>query len=329
LALQDIKKKGISVDLQVYDTGMGAEKVSDILKKQEMQDVHLLIGGLSDEQIKLISHFSHEKNIPYVIPYTSKSDEPYNNPNIFQINTPQSYLYSKASMAFINKYKNSNIILLLDPADKSTQWEFITTLKSDLEEKKIPFKEVAFEELSTNDFLSNLSLISENVIVPSNDYSPETLSNLTNPLKLIASANPEYSIAIFGYPKWQIHSAKYSEDFFQLNASFYAVFYANPTSPEIKSFYNYFYKWYSRILGNNFPKFGILGYDTSMYFIQAIDQFGMSFDKHINELQYKGIQMDFYFERVNNWGGFINTNLFIVDFKPDYTITKNMVKHAE
>jgi len=52
LALQDIKKMGISVDLQTYDTGTGIKEIPALLKKKEMQDVHLLIGGFYDEQIK-------------------------------------------------------------------------------------------------------------------------------------------------------------------------------------------------------------------------------------------------------------------------------------
>jgi hypothetical protein len=29
---------------------------------------------------------------------------------------------------------------------------------------------------------------------------------------------------------------------------------------------------------------------------------------------------------VNNWGGFINTNLFIVHYKNDYTVTRSEVR---
>jgi LysM repeat protein len=326
LALKEVKKSGITVELQMYDTGSDTKEIPGILKKSEMQDVNLLVGGLSDDQIKLISRFSKEKNIPYVIPFTSKSDEPFNNPNVFQINTPQSYLYSKASLAFINKYRDDNIILLSDVTNASTQKDFINTLKTDLEVKKISYNTVAIENLTSNAFLSYLNPEKKNVIVPLNDYSQETLTTLTGPLKALSITNPEYRISIFGYPNWQVYGAKYSEDFFLLNASFYAGFYTNPTAPDVKLFYNAFYKWYTRIMTNSFPKFGILGYDTGMYFIRIIDKFGTSFDKHINDLTYSGIQLDFHFERVNNWGGFINTNLFLVDFNPDYSITKTRVK---
>jgi LysM repeat protein len=40
LALNEVKKKGISVDLQVYDIGSGTKEIDNILKKKEMQNLN-------------------------------------------------------------------------------------------------------------------------------------------------------------------------------------------------------------------------------------------------------------------------------------------------
>ncbi|GHT07402.1 peptidase M23 [Bacteroidia bacterium] len=328
LALQEIKKQGISVDLQVYDIGTGTKEINNILKKDKMQHIHLLIGGLSDEQIKLISRFSIEKNIPYVIPFTSKSDEPFNNPNVYQVNTPQPHLYSKASLAFINKYKNDNIILVTQDVPAPNQLDFIKVLKEDLQDKKISYKTVNLDINFLSDLNTQLSKDKKNVIIPMDD-SAETLARLITPLKWMLESHPDLKVSLFGYLNWQSHIAKFadsSEDFFLLNTSFYTVFYANPTYPDVKSFYNNFYKWYSRNLLNYFPKYGILGYDTGLYFIRLIHNYGTLFDSHVNDLRDNGIQIDFQFQRVNNWGGFINTNLYIVDYNSDHTITKSIIR---
>jgi LysM repeat protein len=325
LALKTLKSKKISVDLQVYDIGSETKEVSNILKKEEMQTVHLIIGGISEEQIKIISRFSNEKNIPYVIPFTSMSNEPFNNPMIYQVNTPQAIQYAKASATFINKYRNYRIILVSGEKDASNQSEFITLLRNDLQEKKLPFKTIPLKRFSDTDFVSELDSYKDNVFV-SDDDSPTTIEKMITPLKSVQESHPEYRISLFGYPRWQTYSSKYSEGFFNLHTSFFSVFYTDVTSPEIKDFYDTFYKWYGRNISNNFPKFGLLGYDTGMYFLQAIYIHGTSFDKEINELRYKGLQTDFYFERVNNWGGFINTNLYVVNYNPDNSITKTSLK---
>ena len=324
LALKTLKSKGISVDLQVYNIGSNVQEISDILKKEEMQNVHLIIGGLTEEQIKTISRFSNERNIPYVIPFTSMSNEPFNNSMTFQVNTPQTLLYAKTSAAFINKYRNYRIILVSGD-NTSNQLEFINQLSNDLQEKRVPFKTVSFEQLSDPDLVSGLDLYGDNIFVPDDD-SPATIEKMITVLRPLQESHPEYRISLFGYPRWQTYGSKYSDDFFRLNTSFFSVFYADLNSPEVKDFQDTFYKWYGRNISNNFPKFGILGYDTGMYFLQAIYIHGTSFDKEINDLRYKGLQTDFYFERVNNWGGFINTNLFLVNYNPDNSITRTSIK---
>ena len=326
LAMKDIKKEGISVDLYVYDIGADTKTIPDIFNKKEMEDIHLLIGGLSDEQIKLLSRFAKEKNIPYVIPFASRSNEPFNNPNIYQINTPQSYQYSKVSIAFINKHSRDNIIIVSDEMGVSVnQKEFIDLLKQDLKDKKISFETVHLGANFINDMKASLNDIKKNVIIPSDD-SAETLSKLMVPLKSILESKPGLSLALFGYPAWQVHSAKFSDDFFRLNATFYTLFFSDPTASNVKVFNSTFYKWYSRVVDNTFPKYGMLGYDTGMYFTRLIHQYGSHFNANINSLKYTGIQTDFYFERVNNWGGFINTNMYLINYNPNHTITKSLVR---
>ena len=326
LALGDLKKEGISINLQLYDTGSDTKKIPSILKRKEMKDIDLLIGGLSDDQIMLLSRFAKENNIPYVIPFTS-SNEPVNNPDVYLINTPQPYMYSKASLAFINKYgRNSNVIIVSDETGAGNKKEFTDLLKQDLQDKNIGYKTVALGTNFYSDIMASLNRNQTNVVVPSDD-SAETLSKLIPLLGSINESQPDISISLFGYPRWQAQSSKYSSDFFRLNTTFYTLFYADPTSQDIKDFYSAFYKWYTRVLDNSFfPKYGILGYDMGMYFIRLIHTYGSPFYSHINDLKYRGLQTDFYFERLNNWGGFINTNMYLINYNPDYSITKTFVK---
>jgi LysM repeat protein len=323
LALEDIKKKGISVDLQVYDIGSGTDLLPAVLKKPAMQNVNLIIGGLNDKQIKLISYFSHERKIPYVFPFTSKSDEPLNYENVYQINTPQSYLYSKASTAFCNKYKSSNVIIYV-PNSHGNKLDFIEVVKKDMTAKNISYK-ILEGNIQSQDIQNVLDNTKNNVFIPADDGS-EALSKLITPLKIVTGADPRLSVSLFGYPSWQVYSTDHASDFFHLNATFYSIFYANPTSSKVKSFQNNYHRWYSKEMINTFPKFGMLGYDTGTFFVQLLNKYGTSYDVNINKLNVTSVQTDFYFERVNNWGGFINTNIYMVEYNPNFTITSNRFK---
>jgi len=326
LAIKDLKKENISIHLIIHDIGNGTGEIQGILKELGTQDIHLLIGGRSDEsQIKMLSRFSKEKNIPYIIPFTSQSSEPFNNPNVYQINMPRSNQYSKASLAFINKYGRDNIIFVSDDTSESNRKEFTDILMQDLRDNGISYKTVTIGINFYNDINILVNRNQKNVIVP-NDDSERTLLKLTAPLKSVLETQRDVSLSLFGYPDWQAQSGKFSDDFFRLNTTFYTVFYSNPTSADVKVFYSNFFKSYSRVMENAFPKYGILGYDTGLYFFRLINRYGSRFETHINDLRYRGVQTDFYFERVNNWGGFINTSMYFINYNPDYTITKNLIR---
>lgn len=324
LAVNKMKQKGVSIRLKVYDTGSNTTELMNLVKNNTLQNMDLLIGGLSNDQIKILSQYSKDNNIPYVVPITSTSNVVLDNSRTFQINTPQPYLYSKASLAFINRYKN-DCIFLVKESTSSNKTEFIQQLEDDLNRNNIKYNTIEFGSSFAEELALALDKSRNNVIVPSND-SPETLSRLLPLLKMQADTNPSTSISLFGYPSWQGYGADYSEDFFRLNATFYSFFYANPTSMEVKEFHNTFYRWYSREIMNRFPKYGILGYDTGRFFMELLNRYGRNFDSYVNDMYFNGVQTDFTFDRINNWSGFVNSNLYLIEYTPDYMITKTIVK---
>ena len=116
------------------------------------------------------------------------------------------------------------------------------------------------------------------------------------------------------------------EDFYALNTYIYSNFYADNLAANVQNFYTSYKTWYSKNLINTFPKYGILGFDTGMYFISAIHKYGANFENNLDKIKYASIQTGFDFHRVNNWGGFINTNLFIVHYNNDYTVTRTELR---
>jgi len=319
LALDSLKQKKISINLQVYDTGNGVQYLQQILQTDELKMSNLIIGGFSDEQIKLLSNFSDNHVIPYVVPFTSKNDEILKNPYLFQINTPSGYLYTKASKAFLNKYKNHNIIFLQD--ENTDRADFVQILKNDLSVENIPFKTVVYSSKLAIDLLSLLSFNKPNVFVPSSGKS-EALLKILPPL-LSLNQKQTHHLSLFGYPEWQTYDlGDYSESLYQLHTTIYTNFYVKQDAPETRSFYKKFLLWYGRPVINIYPKFSILGFDTGMFFIQVINQYGTVFMPDINSFKYNGIQTNFYYQRISNWSGFINANVFFVNYNPDLSVTR-------
>lgn len=321
LAVDSLKKKGQSINLYVYDTNKNTKTTADILRKEEMKKMNLIVGAVYNDQINQIATFAQKNNIKYVIPFTSKNDNVLSNPDIFQVNTPQSYLYSKASQAFSTLYANYNVVILKMHQDKDSKDEFITELKSELAAKKLEYQTCTYNsENFSETILSYLSDTKPNVIIPTTS-SAEALSRFLAPLKSIKDSKPEYALSLFGYPDWQVYTKEYLDKYYALDTYIYSNFYANNLSSQVKEFYNKFKVWYSKSLYVSYPRYGMLGFDTGMYFLNAINSFGTNFENNLSKINYKSLQTGFNFERVNTWGGFINTNLFIINYRPDYSVS--------
>lgn len=325
LAVDSLRNSGCSIELSVFDTGNGTKKLNEILKDNKLKESNLIIGAVQNDQIKPVAEFAEKNSIKYVIPFTSKNDDVLSNANIFQVNTPHSYLYAKASQAGCDLFATDNIILLKVPGTEEKS-EFIKAFKAEMKQRNIPWSELTYSaESFPLDMEVLLSKDKRSVIVPTSG-TLEALNKFKSPLRMLSETKPEYNITMFGYPEWQTFTRECLDDFFAMNTYIYSNFYADNLSPEVSDFYTKYKTWYSKNLINTFPKYGILGFDTGMFFFDAIRKYGSNFENNLSNIRYKSIQTGFDFERVNNWGGFINTNIFIVHYQSDYNVTRSEVR---
>jgi LysM repeat protein/ABC-type branched-subunit amino acid transport system substrate-binding protein len=325
LAVDSLRNMGYSMELFVYDID-DTPTLRKILKDEEqLKDVNLIIGGVSNDQIKIIADFAKSNKVKYVIPFTSKNDEVLNNAWVFQVNTPQNLLYANAVYAGANLFAKYNI-LFLDTRDKDNQTEFINEFKKDLKERNIAWKDAVYDAADFPERIESLLTTGKpNVIMPLSN-SLEALMKIKTVLRSVAETKPEYKINLFGYPVWQTYTKDCLEDFHVLDTYIYSLFYADNMNPGVKMFYDKYKNWFSKNPLSTFVKYGMLGFDTGMFFFGALQNYGTNFENNLSDIKYKSLQTGFNFERVNNWGGFINTNIYIIHYNKDFTITRSDFK---
>ncbi|MDR2679677.1 MAG: LysM peptidoglycan-binding domain-containing protein [Tannerella sp.] len=327
LAVDSLRNMGHSVELFNYDISDGTSSLQKIFKEEEqtLKDVNLIIGGGSNEQIKIIADFAQSNKTKYVIPFTSKNDEVLNNAWIFQVNTPQNLLYANAAYAGANLFAKHNI-LFLDTKDSDNQTEFINDFKKELKERNISWKDAVYDASNFPERIEALLTTNKpNVIMPVSN-SQDALIKIKTVLRFIAETKPEFKINLFGYPVWQTYTKDCLEDFHALDTYIYSLFYADNMNPGVKKFYDNYKNWFSKSPASTIPKYGMLGFDTGMFFFGALQQYGVNFENNLSEIKYKSLQTGFNFERVNNWGGWINTNIYIIHYNKDFIITRSDFK---
>jgi LysM repeat protein len=326
LAIDSLRNKGVAIKLTVRDCGSGTKKIDVILKENALREAHLIIGAVENDQIAPVAAFAKKNSIKYVIPFTSRNDDVLANAYVFQVNTPHSYLYAKATQAAYDLFYDYNIVFV-ETNNQDEKIEFIRVFKQELSQHNVPYRDLFYTEAS---FHTDLELIlrkdKRNVIIPTSG-TLEALNKIRTPLRAFVEANPHCYVNLFGYPEWQTYARECMEDFFVLNTYIYTNFYADNLSPDITRFYSKYKIWYSKNLANTFPKYGILGFDTGMFFLDAMYRYGVDFEPYLGVINYKSLQTGFKFYRVNNWGGFINMNLFIVHYnKGNYKTIRYEIK---
>ncbi len=320
MAVDSLKRTGTSIDLYTYNSGPESASLNSILGKSEMKDMDIIFGPLYQQHIKPLAEFAKKQDTRLVIPFTSKDNTVFQNPAVYQINTPQSYLYSEVYDHFVRQFPNANVIFIEASQGAKDKAEFIKGLKDELRNRSIPMKSLK-EDVTVESLKTVLRTDRENIFIPTSG-SNLTLIKILPQLTLLVREQPESRVHLFGYPEWQTYTKDHLEAFFELDTYFYSSFYTNNLLPAAINFTKSYRRWYGKEMNERYPKFGMLGFDTGYFFLKGLARYGSSFEKNMQGLDLVPIQTGFKFQRVNNWGGFINKKVFFVHFTKNFELVK-------
>ena len=322
MAVDSLKRQGVCIDLHTYDTKGRAATINNILLQNELKDMDIIFGPSHKENVATLANFADKHDIRLVVPFAPKVDEVFNNPQVYQVNTPQSYLYSEVYEHFIRKFKSNTIIFLNANNGEEEKKDFINGMKNELKDNGINYRELRLsEEVDPNEVIASMDTLSSNIFIPTSGKNT-ALVKLLPRLTQVLHEHPHFQMQLFGYPEWQTYTQDHLASFYELDTYFYSSFYTNNLFSEAVQFTHAYRRWYSKDMANTFPKYGMLGFDTAYFFLKGLSIQGNKLEENLNRMQVVPIQTGFKFERVNNWGGFINRKVFFVHFSKNYELIK-------
>ncbi len=322
LALEDIKSKGYSAEVFVFDIRKGndTQKLESLLETTEIKGLDLIIGGVTEEEVGIISRFAGENNIKYVVPFPLKNTNQIVGNNTYLANVPQVNLYDKVVEKFYQNFKNYNVIIAMDESKHNDKETFTSKLKVSLDSYGVSCKLVSVSDMSRT-LKTSLSSTQKNIIVPASS-SLTTIGRILPTMRSLKTTNPELDITMFGYPDWQAYSTQYLPDFFKFGVYIYTPFFAENNSSQVEQFDKRFRSWYSKTLINTYPKYGMLGYDLGLYCMIAMAQNVTSFNDNYSLTKLPLVQSTFYFEKDPSKGINLNTGLFFIHYNENLSVDK-------
>jgi len=317
LAVDSLKKKGVSVDIYTFDEKNSYNFVDTLVANNPIfTQLNMIFGPLRPSNITAFSSFAQKHNIPLVIPCSSRTGLVEGYQSNYQVNTNESYVYDKVYDTFIAKNNGSNIIFvnMNEASDKNA---YINKFKEELTKRNIAFSSIDFSAL--DNLPQELKADKDNVLIPTSN-TQNTFEILCYKLNNMESTNviTTGNIRLFGYPEWQTFNAKNKNNFNKYRASFFATFFNNPNDARTREFESKFRRWFKRGLMKSQPKFGLLGFDAGYYFITGLWHYGDKFSKYVTgNIKTKAYQNPLDFARINPQSGFVNRKVMFVEYSKD------------
>lgn len=313
MAVEDFKQAGHSAEVYVFgiDAGGGTDRLRSLLETAEFRSLNILVGGVSPDQVSVLADFAKKEDIKYVVPFTSKNDEVLSNGNLFQVNTPHVYLYPLIAQVFAQRFAGANVVFA-DEAE-GDKADFVNVLKTELRKAKISTATVTLTDDGAPLMAAAMRADKTNIIVPASG-SAVSAAKLAVLMQAVRTNKPELRFSLFGYPEWQTYNSQIQADLHKLDSYFYSPFYAGQGQAKMQAFAQEYKNRFGKSLMNIFPKYGALGYDTANYFLNAAWTYGANFEANIGKYRAASIQSALSFDRVNNWGGFINKGFYFVHY---------------
>ncbi|MBN2773290.1 MAG: LysM peptidoglycan-binding domain-containing protein, partial [Prolixibacteraceae bacterium] len=321
LAVDSMRNKGMNIELSVYDTRLERHVVDSLITTDEFLAFDLIIGPVSGSLQKTVADFAAKNRIPIVSPLSVDGSITQNNPYYFQVFPTREYMLKKTAEYIADEYFNSNFIVLQignpDPDNKlfvemCSEKLFNSGYYSDV--NNVSFRYYDFNKYGGQGISRILSKTRENVfIIPSFDEGEVSVavSNINNNAA-------DYDITVIGNYRYKQFESIDQEHFHNVKLKYYYPYWVDYSSPVVTKIVSEFRNYFK----TDPNQYSMQGFDVAFYFLNAFWSYGKNFESCLPYMDCQLTQGNYKFEKVSQFGGFMNHGLSLISYERDYTVRK-------
>ena len=326
LAVDSLKREGLSLNLSVYNTNKSLAESKKILNEKGLRESDLIIGPVYPELLEPFANYSRENRINIISPLSQNDALLKGNPYYFQIN-PSLLIQFDEFASKINFCTESNLMVIYE--DDSLKTDVNEKYKSFIEQRinqcegaeSIHFKELkytpgGFAAEVKEKLNQSMTDQKENVfIIPSENeaFVSDFLSHL-----FALTTYYNYKVKVYGFPRWQKFKNIPIEYFYKLNVHVFTPFFVDYNKRDVKLFvddYRHFYR-------SEPSQYSFQGYDIGLYFLKALKKYGLDFKYCLRNHDVDLLQSNYKFIQQSSVDGFDNKSVFLINYTQDFDIVE-------
>ena len=316
MAVNDLKKEGISVDIHAWNVNIDAD-IRQTLLKDGADKCDLIFGPLYTKQVPQLGEFAKAYNTKVVIPFSINGDEVTKNPQVFQVYQSPDMLNEMTISCFLDRFSNYHPVFI-DCNDKdSKKGTFTSGLRLALEKKGIAYN-ITNLNSPYESFVKAFAVDKPNVVVLNTGRSPE-LTQVYRKLDELTLNNKTLKISMFGYTEWLMYERNNLAKFTQYDTYIPSNFYLNISDQKTRTLFQNYNRWFHTPMMESLPRFAITGYDQGCFFIRGLHEHGAKFD---GATASKGaVQTPYRFVKASKKGGYQNHTFQFVHYNTNGAIS--------
>ncbi|WP_100169635.1 amino acid ABC transporter substrate-binding protein [Croceivirga radicis] len=308
VAIDSMKRRGISVNVKVFDTEMSEEKVRSIMETQSLYGIDAIVGPIAPKLISAVAATASQSNVPVIVPFASDNDLNFN--NVFYTVPHDSILRNRILEKVAEMRKDEQIIVIAD-AKHNTAKEAII--------KKFPKARVAKMSkdgsLHLVDFKAMLSKYVPNwvFVETEDDNLAASLVSIINSSNLNDAIGPKIKVKMF---TTNYNNAFEGEDISRPHLGNLEFTFSSPYKINGDRTFS---RAYEKMYGIEPDRYAVRGYDITMDLLLKLAYKKNLFEtaKFIGQTEYSGNKFDYYNKFT---AGYFNKATYLLEYNDDLYI---------
>lgn len=301
------------VDLDKWDTA------EDMLSDTGLQESALIIGPIVPRDVIPVAEYARENRIPMVSPLDIRTSSlAADNPYLFIFPSSAESVQRSLIERFFSDVTDEILIVISEKDKIPSQAASMAAAWSD--STGIPVRNYSYAILQNHQVTADLmNMIPEEnrnqarILVASEDeaFVADALRNLN-----VLVTTQKRNLAVYGLPKWRNFGSVQLEYLHNLNTHISLSYYLDYNNRSTLGMTERF----EEIYHTSPTPFAYQGYDITRFFIEALENYGSTFPVEIKDARHSAIQSDIEFHHVGDGGGFANTAVRGIVYRPEWSI---------